>query len=53
MKKRNPLPIISLLLSVAGVQTAFAQKVKINLTEGKTLIYKVSRIESIEFLEPE
>jgi hypothetical protein len=53
MKKRNLFLIASLLLSVAGVQTAFAQKVKINLTEGKTLIYKVSRIESIEFLEPE
>ena len=51
MKQRKLFLIASLLLSVAGVQTAFAQKVKINLAEGKTLIYRVSRIESIEFLD--
>ena len=52
MKQRILFLIASLLLTVAGVQTAFAQKVKINLAEGKALIYRVSRIESIEFLDP-
>lgn len=45
--------LLGILLSVAGLQTALAQKVKINLAKGKSIIYKVSRIESIEFLEPE
>lgn len=51
MKMRILFLIASLLLSVAGVQTAFAQKVKINLVTGKTIKYKVSQIESIEFEE--
>ncbi len=53
MKQRLLFLIASLLLSVAGVQTAFAQKMKINLVTGKTVKYKVSQIKNVEFEEEE
>lgn len=57
MKQRSI--VFVLLLTMAGTATAQKQrsagetiaKVKINLAAGKTLTYKVSQIESIEFVE--
>lgn len=51
MKKRITSVIASLLLSVAGMQTAFAQMIKINLVGNQTLKYNISQVESIEFEE--
>ena len=48
--KRNTF-IAALLLVVAGVQTAWAQKVIIKLADDQTLKYKVSQVEYIAFEE--
>ena len=41
--------LAALLLLVAGVQTARAQKMTVNLTNGKTVVYKISQVESVTF----
>ena len=51
MKKRIYFLIASLLLSLAGMQTAMAQQVKINFVGNEAVEYDVSQIESIEFEE--
>ena len=49
MKARDILA--GLLLLVAGVQTARAQKMTVNLTNGKTVVYTISQVESVTFDE--
>ena len=51
MKQRTLFLIASLLLSLVGVQTAFAQKMLIKLTDNQTVEYNVSQVEFISFIE--
>lgn len=41
--------IAALLLLVAGMQTARGQKMTVNLTNGKTVVYRLSKVESVAF----
>ena len=41
--------LAALLLIVAGVQLARAQKMRVNLANGETVVYKVSQVESVTF----
>lgn len=43
--------LAALLLIVAGVQTTRAQKMTVNLANGKTVVYRVSQVESVTFDE--
>ena len=51
MNKRISFLIASLLLSLAGMQTAMAQKMVVNLSDGKTVEFDVSRVNNVEFVE--
>lgn len=51
MNKRISFLIASLLLSLAGMQTAMAQKMVVNLSDGKTVEFDVSRVNNVEFME--
>ena len=41
--------LAALLLIVAGVQTTRAQKMRVNLANGETVVYKVEQVESVTF----
>ena len=43
--------LAALLLLLAGVQTMRAQKMTVNLANGKTVVYRISQVESVVFDE--
>ena len=51
MKHRLSTILAVVLLTAAGVQSAWAQKMTVNLTNGKTVVYRVSQVESVTFDE--
>ena len=42
---------VASLLMMTALQTAFAQKMTVNLANGKTVVYRVSQVESVTFEE--
>ncbi|MBR6141109.1 MAG: hypothetical protein IKQ37_05040 [Bacteroidaceae bacterium] len=53
MGKRTLFLIASLLLSLAGVQTAFAQKMVVKTADGKVVKYNVTKVTEVSFEEAE